>query len=166
MKQKLLIIARGPSGSGKSTMVEKIRDKFNAPVFTTDDFWMQGGKYNFDPDYIGEAHFWNQTRVDEAMQGGEPVVIVDNTNSMFSEMKPYILMAQQYGYEVKFIEPDWHPDLKTPEGKWNVDFLEQVQGQKDRKDIGKVVPREILEKMVGSYDYNPTVEDILRSERP
>lgn len=45
----------------------------------------------------------------------------------------------------------------------NVDFLEEMQNQPGRK---KVVPREILESMAENYEYGPTVETVLRSERP
>lgn len=163
---KLLIIVRGPSGSGKSHITEEIKKQFNAPVFSSDEFWMQGGQYNFDIEYIGDAHAWNVQRAEKAMAGDEPVVIIDNTNSAFWEMKPYVELAQKHGYQVEFKEPDWNPKLKTPEGTWNVDFLEAIQGQKNRQNIGKVVPRESLERMVDSYEYNPTVDAILRSERP
>jgi len=162
-QQKFLIIARGPSGSGKSRMTKEISEKYSAPIFATDDFWMHNGEYQFDIDHIDDAHFWNHGRVEEAMQGGSPVIIVDNTNSQFWEMKPYVLMAQKYGYSVQFEEPDWHPELKTPEGSWNADFLEQMQNQPDRD---KQIPREAIERMVGNYEYSPTVESVLSSERP
>ena len=125
-QQKTLIITRGPSGSGKSKLTEQL----DAPVFSSDDFWMSTGTYDFDPQYVDESHSWNQGRVEEAMQGGSPVIVVDNTNAQFWEMKPYVKMAQKYGYSVQFKEPDWHPDLKTPEGTWSIDFLEQ-----DRKSV-------------------------------
>lgn len=162
-QQKLLIVVRGPSGSGKSRMTEDISEQHNAPVFSSDAFWMINGEYKFDREYIGEAHFWNQGRVEEAMQSNTPIILVDNTNTTFSEMKPYVQMAQKYGYTVSFKEPDWDPRLKTPEGQWNIDFLEEMQNQPDRE---KVVPRDILESMVGGYEYNPTVENVLSSEKP
>lgn len=162
-QEKLIVIARGPSGSGKSRMTKKISEKYNAPIFSTDDFWMTNGEYQFDREYIGEAHFWNQGRVEEAMQGDVPVIIVDNVNTQFWEMKPYVVMAQKYGYAVIFKEPDWNSQLKTPEGQWNVDFLEEMQNNPNRD---KVVPRDVLESMVGGYDYNPTVKTVLDSEKP
>ena len=162
-QQKLLVIARGPSGSGKSRMTKKISEQYDAPVFSADDFWMSNGTYQFDREYVGESHFWNQSRVEEAMQGDVPVIIVDNTNAQFWEMKPYVQMAQKYSYNVTFQEPDWDSRLKTPDGTWNVDFLEKMQNQPDRQ---KVVPRDILESMVGGYEYGPTVETVLTSERP
>ena len=162
-QQKLLVIVRGPSGSGKSHLTKDISEQYNAPVFSSDDFWMVNGEYQFDPQYIDEAHFWNQGRVEEAMQGDEPVIIVDNTNTQFWEMKKYVTMAQKYGYSVVFKEPEWDPRLKTPEGQWDVDFLEKMQNQPDRD---KKVSRDVLEQMVNDYEYNPTVESVLNSKRP
>lgn len=162
-QQKILLIARGPSGSGESRMADKISEQYKAPVFSSDDFWMINGKYQFDPDHVDEAHFWNHGRVEEAMQGDMPVIIVDNTNTKFWQMKPYVQMAQKYGYAVTFKEPDWDPRLKTPEGQWNVNFLEEMQNQPDRE---KIVPRNVIETMVGGYEYGPTVESVLTSERP
>lgn len=160
---KTLIIARGPSGSGKSMMSRILAEKFNAPIFASDDFWMNSGEYQFDPDYIGESHFWNHGRAEEAMQGNEPVIIIDNTNVQFWEMRKYAIMAQEYGYSVVFKEPDWDPRLKTPEGRWNVNFLEEMQNQPDRE---KKVPLQVLELMVDKYEYNPTMESVLNSKKP
>jgi len=162
-QQKTLIVSRGPSGSGKSSMSRKLSEQLNAPVFTTDDFFMQSGSYQFDPSQLGQAHEWNRQRVEESMRGETPLIIVDNTNTQFWEMKPYVQLAQQYGYAVDFKEPEWHSDLKTPEGVWNVDFLESMQDQPDRE---KSLPRHILEQMVSRYEYNPSVEAVLQSERP
>ena len=74
-QQKLLVIARGPSGSGKSRMTKEISGQYGAPVFSSDDFFMINGEYQFDRDYVGDAHFWNQGRVEEAMQGDMPVIV-------------------------------------------------------------------------------------------
>lgn len=163
-QQKILFIARGPSGSGKSTMVKELADKTGAQIFGSDDFFMRDGVYQFDLKKLSEAHEWNRSRVEEAMQGEVPYIIVDNTNTMFWEMQPYALLAQQYGYEVQFKEPDWHSELK-PGGKWNVDFLERMQHGSDR-DKGKFISRDILQRMVDRYQYNPTVPSVIESERP
>lgn len=164
--QKMLIIARGPSGSGKSIMVKELSKKFNAPVFSSDDFFMQNGQYIFDVQKLSEAHEWNQKRIEKAMQNNVPVIIVDNTNTQFFEMKDYVSFAVKYGYTVEFKEPKWNENLKTPEGKWNVDFLEKMQGNSDRKSVNKTIPRHVLERMVSGYQYNPTIENILKSEKP
>jgi predicted kinase len=162
-QQKMLIMARGPSGSGKSRMAQELGEKLGAPVLSSDDFFMVNGEYRHDPEYITEAHFWNHGRVEEAMEGRNPIIIVDNTNAEFWEMKPYVQMAQKHGYGVTFKEPDWTTELKTPEGQWDIDFLERMQQQPDRD---KSVPREAIERMINRYEYNPSVESVLKSERP
>jgi len=161
--QKLLIIIRGPSGSGKSRMSQQLAEQYNVPVFSSDDYFMKDGEYQFDASRLGENHELNRQRTEEAMKNGQSVVIVDNTNTKFWEMRPYVLLAQKYGYTVDFKEPDWNSELRTPEGKWNVDFLEKMQSQPDRE---KTLPRDILERTVQQYEYNPTVESVLQSERP
>jgi hypothetical protein len=165
-QQKVLVITRGPSGSGKSTMVEQLSSELNAPVFSSDNFFMINGKYQYEPNLIGRAHAWNEREVEKAMMKGVPALILDNTNTALWMMKNYVVLAQKHGYQVTFKEPDWDPGLKDESGHWNVDFLERMQKSPDRVKINKGVPREVLEKMVNEYDYNPTVEQILSSERP
>jgi len=161
--QKLLIISRGPSGSGKSRMSRDLSEQYGAPVFSSDDYFMSSGKYKFDPSKLGENHERNRQRTEDAMANGQSVIIVDNTNTKFWEMKPYVLLAQKYGYSVDFKEPDWSSELRTAAGEWNIDFLERMQSQPDRE---KTLPREILEHTVQQYQYNPSVEAVLNSERP
>lgn len=167
-QDKVLIIARGPSGSGKSTMVEKLKKELGAPVFSTDDAWIskKTGRYEYDPSVADWAHWATQEEVKKAMQTGHSIIIVDNTNTQLWEMKPYVEMARKHDYSVSFKEPDWDENLKTPEGQWNVDFLESMQQTGNRQEIGKIIPREVLEKMVGKYEHNPTVESVLKSEKP
>lgn len=164
--EKMMIIARGPSGSGKSHMVQSLAKQHSAPIFSSDDYFMKDGKYVFNGSEIGRAHEWNRQRVAEAAKSSSPVIIVDNTNTQFWEMKPYVEIANQYGYEVKFVEPDWHPELKTPEGKWNSDFIKQQQRNKNRADINKTLPDDVVDKMIGRYQYGPTVDSVLQSRNP
>ncbi len=102
-----MIIARGPSGSGKSTMVQDLVQSTGGEIFSTDDFFMRDGKYFFDPQKISEAHEWNRQRVEDAAFRNVPVIVVDNTNTQFFEMRPYVEIAQNNGYKVTFKEPDW-----------------------------------------------------------
>jgi len=153
--QKKLILARGVSGSGKSTLAQELGQ--GGTVFSTDEFFMRNGNYQFDPDKIQEAHQWNQKRTEQAMQDGLSPIVIDNTNLRFWEMKPYVETAQKYGYSVEFAEPDWHPDLKDDKGRWNFDFL---KGRNVHD-----VPDDVLQEMINSYEHNPTVDDVLRSKR-
>ena len=75
-QDKVLYIMRGISGSGKSTLAKQI----GGLILGSDEFWMVGGKYQFDESRIGEAHQWNQQRAEKAMQQGISPIIVDNTN--------------------------------------------------------------------------------------
>jgi adenylate kinase family enzyme len=58
---KTLILMRGLPGSGKSTKA-KILAGEKGLVFSTDDFFMVGDKYVFDPQMIGEYHERNYER--------------------------------------------------------------------------------------------------------
>jgi len=145
--QKKLIIMRGISGSGKSTKAKELGA--DGVVLGSDDFW--GEDYNFDRSKIGEAHEWNQNRVREALSNGISPVVVDNTNTQFWEMKPYVEMALEHGYEIEFEEPD------TP---WKFDLEELTK----RNQHG--TPRDIINQMLMNWQRNPSIEAILNSERP
>lgn len=163
---KKLIILRGISGTGKSTLATKLEKEHGTKALSSDEYFMHGGKYLFDKALLPTAHKWNQERVAEAMRRGEPVVIVDNTNTRAWEMKPYVLAAKKYGYSVEFKEPDWSPKLKDERGRWNVDFIEEMQQSKERAEIGKRIPRDRLEKMRDMYQYGVTEKDVLESKMP
>jgi predicted kinase len=150
-KVKTVYIMRGIQGSGKSFLAKELGK--GGQIFSTDDFFMQNGKYQWSGSLLGKAHQWNKDRTEKAMIEGISPIVLDNTNLKFSDFSPYLLLAKKYGYEIKYAEPNWSPDLKTPEGKWNTDFIIQQQKNKDRSDIGKSLPEETIKKMVGKYQY-------------
>jgi predicted kinase len=127
---KRLILLRGPSGSGKSTIAKTIGGK----IFETDKFWERSGAYKFDPSKLGLAHAWNQANVKTACNFGEELVVVANTNMTMWEMKPYLAVAAENGYELEVI--------RTP-GPWDPDVLfeRNVHG----------VPLGTLQKQVRKY---------------
>jgi adenylate kinase family enzyme len=153
-ENKILYVARGIPGSGKSTLAKDLGK--SGQVFSSDEFFMINGEYKFDPKKLSEAHQWNQTRAKKAMEQGISPIVIDNTNVRFSDFKIYLIFAKQYGYEVKFVQPNWHKDLYTPEGKWNFNFL------KGRNVHG--VPDEAVKRMIDRFEYNPTEEKILNSK--
>lgn len=85
-----------PPGSGKNYTAEQIMPKEN--IFSTDDFYMKNGKYEWDSTQIGKAHKWNRQRVENAMQRGITPICSANTNITEWERKPYKQLAQKYGY--------------------------------------------------------------------
>ncbi|NXM16517.1 N42L1 protein, partial [Ploceus nigricollis] len=127
------------------------RDHPSAVVLSTDDFFVENGVYIFEPDFLEDAHKWNQKRARKAMKNGKSPVIIDNTNIHAWEMKPYVMMARENRYEVTFQEPD------TP-WKFNVQEL-------TRRNIHHV-PREKIQRMKEQYEHNVTFHSVLQSEKP
>ncbi|XP_056184676.1 NEDD4-binding protein 2-like 1 isoform X3 [Falco biarmicus] len=147
-----LVLLRGLPGAGKSTLARQLKHDYpSAVVLSTDDFFIKNGVYVFEPDFLEDAHKWNQKRARKAMKNGKSPVIVDNTNIHAWEMKPYVMMARENRYEVIFQEPD------TP-WKFNVQEL-------TRRNIHHV-PRQKIQQMKEQYEHNVTFHSVLWSEKP
>uniref|UniRef100_A0A8C8B325 N42L1 protein n=1 Tax=Otus sunia TaxID=257818 RepID=A0A8C8B325_9STRI len=147
-----LVLLRGLPGAGKSTLARQLkRDYPSAVVLSTDDFFIENGVYMFEPDFLEDAHKWNQKRAHKAMKNGKSPVIIDNTNIHAWEMKPYVMMARENRYEVVFQEPD------TP-WKFNVREL-------TRRNIHHV-PQQKIQRMKEEYEHNVTFHSVLQSEKP
>jgi len=99
-----MYVLRGVSGSGKSTKALELAPKEN--IFSTDEYFMVGGKYFFDSGKLSKAHAWNRERVYGALKSGVSPVVVDNTNTQSWEAEPYVKMALAHGYKIEFVEPD------------------------------------------------------------
>lgn len=110
--EKTLIIIRGVQGSGKSTLAHMVHDSYGldhhegkgraVEHYEADMFFNGPDGYKWDGAKIGEAHRWCQMKVNEAMKEGK-MVIVSNTFVKKEEMKPYLEMATQHGYQVQEI---------------------------------------------------------------
>jgi predicted kinase len=102
---------RGLPGSGKSTTARNLQlalSTVEKPValYATDDFWIRpNGMYDFNYDLITPAHKWNQKRVELAMMSHIDV-IVDNVNTTWKEIEPYVKLAYMYSYVVQLHESD------------------------------------------------------------
>lgn len=104
---KTLYIMRGLPGTGKSTRASLM----NAVVCSADDYFMENGKYIFDPAKIAAAHQACQQKARYAMETGCRRVVVDNTNTQRWEFAIYKEMAKEHGYQV--VEVVFRHDIWT-----------------------------------------------------
>ena len=114
-----MIIMRGLPGSGKSTMAKAIYDQYlleyihgdsTCPVrLSTDDIFMADGQYLWDFKSLGKAHALNQEKTMVALQKGLSPVIIDNTNTTYSEIKPYMEIGKYYNcsFSIRESMTDW-----------------------------------------------------------
>ena len=101
--KKSLVLVRGVSGSGKSTFAgEFLNSSF---LISTDDFFMNEGKYEFNPEHLVANHQRCIDSVESEMKFRESVtesttIVVHNTFTRKWEMEPYIDLARKYGYNL------------------------------------------------------------------
>lgn len=100
-----LVIMRGLPGSGKTTRAIEIAGEDGVRL-STDDFYVENGQFNFDPDKLGEAHRWNRRRARKAFELGLSPVVIDNCNVEPWEAHGYLMVALRYGYKVEVAYPD------------------------------------------------------------
>lgn len=143
---KLLVLMRGLPGSGKTTLAKEMKGPTGVVLSTDDFFCDKHGRYIYDPSKIGEAHQWNKHRAIQRLKQGKTPIIIDNTNLQAWEMKPYVQLALQYGYEVTIL------DVGTP---WKLNSKELA-----RKNIHGV-PAKKIEEMKDRYEQNVKLEDLI-----
>ncbi len=106
-----MFIMQGVPGSGKSTIAKQIirgaDPSRGCVICSTDDYYMEGGKYNFRPERTKNHHRLNQQRVEGYLES-KYSVIVDNTNTMAWEARPYVEMAVKAGIPIVFVRCTGH----------------------------------------------------------
>ncbi|XP_056139785.1 NEDD4-binding protein 2-like 2 [Lampris incognitus] len=147
-----LILMRGLPGSGKSTLARKLLSTGqNGLILSTDDYFTHVDGYFYDPSLLSEAHNWNQSRAKEAMHKGQSPVIIDNTNIEAWEMKPYVQMGMETGYNIYFHEP---------ETSWKFNPFELEKKNKHGVPQGK------LAQMMSRFSYPISVDIVMGSQEP
>lgn len=150
---KIMVIIRGLPGSGKSYLARNIAhlaDEEDAAqfVFSTDDFFMKKGRiYDFDPMKLSDAHAFNQQQVSKAVKDGISPIIIDNTNTQCWEMRPYVILAVQYGYFIEVLEPNT---------RWAFNVNELT-----KRNVHNV-PRQSIQRMMERFDRNITAAKLLK----
>jgi predicted kinase len=152
---KILYLLRGVPGSGKSTFSKTILAGSGIDtsddtivkqhVLSTDDFFIgEDGKYNFNPKKLGFNHQQNQERAEKQMRIGVTPLFIDNTNIAAWEMKPYVVLADRYGYKVIVVNPiDYSREdnpILTDEGKINRELIKGRAEERRRDGSGKDIP--------------------------
>lgn len=141
-----LVIVRGIPGSGKTFTAKQIAGT-EGLIFSTDNFFIKDGKYEFKPNLIGKAHEWNYDCAEQAMKEKRPLVIIDNTNTTAWEMKKYVLAGRKYGYEVT---------IQEPTSSWWQEFQESRKDPKWADFFAKKnthgVPKDTIVKMINRWE--------------
>lgn len=140
---KVMFIMRGLPGSGKSTLAKRLIDKYNAgpdQLCAGDLYFISKttGDYEFDVKKLHAAHQWALNCAQDACRKSLSPVVIDNTNVLFWEIKPYIEIANQNGYLVI---------LSEPRTEWKFDVNKLVQ--KTRHSV----PRETIERRL--HEFHP-----------
>lgn len=101
MKKKCFVM-RGIPGSGKSTLARQLAGE-SGKIHSTDDYFVSDGKYVHDRSKLAHNHTANLRAFKRDIEHGEPLVIVDNTNSKKWEYEKYEQFAVAAGYSVEVV---------------------------------------------------------------
>lgn len=135
---KMMVIMRGLPGSGKSYRANQLIQGIEegSVICSTDYIWeTKPFGYFWIPEFVGVAHKINQAKAREACKKGFGAVIIDNTNTTFKEIEPYLEIAKENGYVVGIVEPEteWAFDVEECEIRNSHGVpLEVIKKMKDR----------------------------------
>ena len=175
-QERRLVLMRGLPWCGKSYRAKELAGE-TGKIFSTDEYWYKVNfpdkpdEYSFNRNLLYKAHKWNHLRSCEAMYIGEPLIVIDNTNTIPSEMKPYVEIALGQGYEISIEEPtsDRWKEIrqlllsKKQNSKLLKDWaLKLEEGSKETHSV----PVWAIEKMMWRWENNVTVDQIMGSKPP
>lgn len=151
---KTVIINRAVSGSGKTTLsrcvTTALRDRgLTVGVHSTDEFFMQNGRYVFELEKLNGYHRQNLANFVSDLEHGTDIVICDNMNLLPWQSQPYTDAARAYNYQVLFLN-----------------FLPRelekhlaAQVVTEQKPDAHGLSRELLERFIQNfYDYNDLLD--------
>lgn len=148
-----VVILRSWPGGGKSHVARQLIESFDSEsvVCSADHYFINDqGVYAFDFNLLGKAHAACRDKFVKALEAGVPLIVVDNTHIVYSDLRDYVAWAAIAGYKVKLVEG------KAP---WrnNVDEcfkrnahgvpIEKIRSMKERYQSNETVARFCLENL-------------------
>lgn len=106
---KKIALLRGIPGSGKSTYTKE--NLPGAVVASADHFFSKTGPYKFNAALLGKAHDECKKTFTDALDRGEALVVVDNTNVKVRDFSFYVHEARKRGYEVEIVRLECDPEV-------------------------------------------------------
>ncbi|NTW15741.1 MAG: ATP-binding protein [Candidatus Moranbacteria bacterium] len=108
-EEQRVIIMRGIPGSGKTTYWKELYP--DAVCCSANDYFTDAdGKYRYDRRQLKESHRYCQKVFMQAIEDGELLIVVDNTNIKCWELEGYVRKAEENCYLVtvyRMIVDDW-----------------------------------------------------------
>ena len=174
MDGKTLIIMRGLPYSGKSYRAKELAGE-TGQIFSTDEFWYVVNKpekpdeYSFNQRFLEQAHKWNQLRAQRRIDMGDPLIVIDNTNTTTKEFCcSYARYAHWQDYQIK---------IEEPTSPWWLEIRELLKNKRTNKKVLKEwaikladgsqathrVPVFAIERMMWRWECDLVVEDVLES---
>jgi len=97
-----ITIIRGVPGSGKSAIADQIWHNPDESLYDSNEYFMKGGRYEFDVDKLPEAHEYCIQGAKDALNKGWNAIVVSTFIHKW-EMWPYEILAQRYGASITVI---------------------------------------------------------------
>ncbi|XP_059469720.1 NEDD4-binding protein 2 isoform X2 [Neocloeon triangulifer] len=106
----VLVILRGLPGSGKTYLSKELSEmaeenSFVYRICSADHHFHTPKGYVFNASELPVAHSASQQNAKKAFNEKTQLVIIDNTNIMEWEMKPYFIESVKFGYHIEILEP-------------------------------------------------------------
>ncbi len=144
--ERVVIINRAVPGSGKTTLTKSIvkelkSNNLDVAIHSTDEYFMENGRYMFDITKLEEYHKKNLQQFTDSVKQGIDVVICDNTNIAPWQTEPYTKVARENGYKVIIFT------LNPRELQKHIDSQKVTPEKPDAHGVGE----EILKRMIDEY---------------
>ncbi len=145
---KKMIIVRGLPGSGKTYLTNFLyKYKKNTVILNNDDIWTdRNGNYLYtNKEWFRIGNEISIVKCRNACQKNFENVVIDNPNTTWKEIEPYLALAKEYDYNVEVLEPN---------NEWSKD---------SDKCLNKTlhsIPKEVIDKHVKIWTSNEELIDL------